>query len=398
MRHHDERYLDAIDRALDGEVVDGIEAGTHQTIDRLRVLATVNVERIAWRNGMRTTPWMSAAGATRGTRRSTRIREPRFSLVASFAIVLAIVFLASFVIVRSDNSHENHPNIAAVSSPSALSMQCDIDERNEPYPSTYVAGSVITAERYRRSPWTTGELFNIDVVDQSALPQGEQVNESTYNGVFEAIVARMACRNAGLSPWNDYVLLDPANTWPEIPIVPNVPELPGTLAWFGEREVPNVLQMDDLGDGNVGVMFAGDFFDYQIGQYDVYRQIDGVWSLVDSAFYADDGTIDNMGFADIPTTGQYVMWDIYLSPNVVYMAANQPGTLTIVNSASESYIFRIPELDVWLYLESGDSTTVEINAQPGAYAVEMLQPGVTTPKSSRQLRLMPPERPATPVS
>jgi hypothetical protein len=57
---------------------------------------------------------------------------------------------------------------------------------------------------------------------------------------------------------------------------------------------------------------------------------------------------DSGRIAEVLTTGQFTMWDIYLAPNAVYMQSNQPTTLMVVNNASESYIVQIPELDVWV--------------------------------------------------
>jgi hypothetical protein len=402
MQHHDERYVDAIDRALDGEASGGvIESGMQRAIDRLRILAATSSTNFDWRPDMEASRTLTARVAREDVfapQRASLSSASRRSLAASLSIILAIVILASLIISSDDDGGESKTGIAAVSSPSALSMDCVDDVRNEPFPPSFVPGSVITAARYRRAAWTASQSMNIDLVKQSQLPQGTQVDQQTYNDVLRAVTERMACRNAGLSPWNDYVMMDPANTWPNVPIISSTPTLPGTLAWFGKSEVPGILRMDDLGDGNIGVMFASDFFDYRVGQYDVYRQIGSNWVLVDSSFYAADETVDNLGVAEVPTTGQFVMWNIYLSPNVVYMQSDQPSTLTVINNASESYIFRIPELDVWVYLESGHSETVTIDAGPGTYPVEMVQPGTTTPKSTRQLRLTPQEPAATPVS
>jgi hypothetical protein len=399
MQHHDERYLDAIDRALDSEASEGvIERGTLQAIDRLRVLAAVGTPRQDWEFQMDANRALSATSPEPRTRRFSLSTEPRRSLAASVSIVIAIVLLASFVIISGNGRDENSPLIAVESSPSALTLECIQDSRNEPFPPTLVSGSVITAQRHRGAAWVARQPVNIDVVKQSELPQGTVVDHATYAAVFDAVAKRMACRNAGFANWNDFVMMDPGNAWPKSLVIPSTPTLPGTLAWFGAREVPNILRMDDLGDGNVGVMLQTDFFDYQLSQYDVYRQIDGNWSLVDSALYAADGAVDSMGVAEVPTSGQFTIWDIYLAPNIVYLQANHPDTIEVINNASESYILSIPELDVWIYLESGDTQEIDIDADPGVYAVEMLQPGVTTPKSTRQLRVVSEESAATPVS
>jgi hypothetical protein len=300
------------------------------------------------------------------------------------------VVIAAIVIAGGDAANDKVAGVAAVASPSTDPNSCIQDPRNQPYPPTYEAGSVITAERYRRT--ISVQPVNVDVVKRSELPTGNQAGQGIYDQVFRAISERMACRNAGAFNWNDFVMTEPGNPLPPFALAMSTPgNLPGTIAPLGIADVPAVLRMDDLGAGNIGVMFSDNFFGNWFGQYDVYRQVNGQWSLVDSVFYSADDLIDSTGPAQIPVHSEMVMWDIYLTPNILFLQSNETVSVTVRNLASESYILRIPELDVWVYMESGNTADLELEADPGTYQIEMVQPGVTDPVCYRQLRLAPQE-------
>jgi hypothetical protein len=401
MPRQDNRYLDAIDRALDGEgAIDELDSATRTSVNKLRSMASATPMSSGWRTAMETSQTPGIVFIPEDSYRTPRLARranARTSFAASAAILLAIVVIAAVVIAGGNSPNGNVAGVAAVASPSTDPSSCIQEPRNQPYPPTYDAGSVITAERYRRT--ASVAPVNIDVVKQSELPTGDQVDDVTYNQVFQAISERMACRNAGAFNWNDLVLAESANPAPPFVMAKGVEgSLPGTIAWRGASPVPSILRMDDLGDGNIGVMFSTNFFDHWLGQYDVYRAINGQWALVDTTFYNPDSLVDSTGPADIPVHGEMVMWDIYLTPNILFLQSNETVRITVRNLASESYILRIPELDVWVYVESGATADVELKADPGVYQIEMVQPGVTDPVCYRQLRLAPQEHPAIPVS
>ncbi len=397
MPHPDERYLDALDRVLDGdEADDGLDPATRETIQQLRLLA-----RSASPQPVRLAPVGSglvARAAIMDDPRSTARSYPRWSLASAAAIMLVIALLAAFL-SGGWNSRSRTSEMAASQTFVEPPENCVEADRNKPYPSSYEAGSAIPGPRLRRAT-TSVPMYNIDVMKMSQLPEGGEVSRDEIIALTAAITERVACRNAGALGWTnltDEVALSGLSTGGSS-FFPNEPVRLDYRRYIPSTYVPNALDYRALAPGLVGVSLQVDIAGYGTGEFDVFKESNGVWTLVDSVYTGTDAWVDGLSPANIPVEREILLLDDRISPNTTFLRADTEVTIRVTNRGGQTRALSIGPFGNTGNLSPGESTYITFVAHAGQYDIALTDPETNTPIVFRILIVKPQESIATPVS
>lgn len=405
MRPQDERYLNAVDHALDGQDMSGdLEIGTAAVIDKLRYMVVASTSGTRWRPDMSTSrehaviespsPW------TKLSRPARRGYAP-VPYLATVAVLFLIAALTAFVARNSDPGQDSLGNFALAPATPAVPRYADdcVDSpQNQPFPPGYAAGSIITAPRSIRAA-PNAPIYNISVVDNADLPSGNPIEQSTYPDVVQTVSERFVCRSALENGWEQAM----------------IPVVDGNSMWRGwlwdtepvtldvhvvlfPMPSPAIASVEDLGNGYIGVLLSTDSYGFGVAEYDVFSTSDGDLTLVDSAFAASANWIDTTQPARIPTENTLQLWDTYLSPNLVALQADAPTELEVQNLGGESRVITIPALGISLNLAPGETSKVSVDAPAGRYDIKMFPVSSDSPIVVRTLLLLAPDLVATPVS
>lgn len=400
MPHQDEQYLDALDRALEGDpIATTLDRGIAETIERLRVMSNVRaslpprpVNREVKSNVGR--PAMAIIDDPMNTSRP----YPRWSLVSAASLIVVISLLAVFLSQGRGNDSQQ-PELAASHSVTSPSLSCVEADRNKPFPSEYLAGSVIAGTRVKRAA-TYAPMYDLDVLGMSSLPRGGDVPAAEQAAIREAITERVECRNAGKLGWDEVIER----------LILSEYAAGGMFIYGGEPlrldlqastpliYVPNVLDFRALAPGLIGVSLQVDVAGYGVGEFDVFRQIAGEWTLIDSVYTGLDGWVDTTSPANIPAEQEIQLWDDHVTPRVVFVRADTNVTIRVTNRGGMTHSLTIDSLGEVQRLQPGESTIIEFIAKPGQYEITLLGPDSDQPIVIRMLVALPQDFPATPVS
>lgn len=377
MQPQDERYLDAIDRAIDGTSVgSSIPGKTLETIAQLRAMAG----RVELTNGK------AAIGRSQSVAAKKRAYRWQFESVRTSRrlpalVTAALAILLVAVLARDWKDEDGSLPSLAVSSwatPQFPQSGCATGQSGAPYPTLLgLPGQPLRTKSYWIPAPAVPDVA-VQVMKRSDLEiKGDAVQHETYIDVLAIVQARIDCMRAGGADWKDAQIgsvLD-ASTQESAELVLRTASI-------------SILSMREIDEQLIAVLLSTDLYGAGLLEYDLFYVENGGARLIDFTLVGDDAIIDNALEQPIPAAASIEL--PHLLSSQITLAADSTVSLRITNSSEMALVFRATALDLWDYLEPGESTTLSFSGPPGAYVIELVVPGVQTFSVESTLTLVAP--------
>jgi len=289
-------------------------------------------------------------------------------------------------------------------SPAAADRGCTVEPRTESIrdrlgtPAAF-AGSPAASVEF--GPEVTPNPYGILEVPEAELPTGEPAPAEAVAGIEATILEVAACADA---PERQEALYSDdyfrqSTTRDEDGSIA-FPPLPRKVS---EARTVEIRDARLLPNGRVGAIVEGPTFN---PTFVVFVEQDGRWLIDESIVITPDwflegeappganvgvgvsascgatGSAADIGFSTITLEGQRIVnaaivasSDDGFVPGELEMSANDPLYLTLLNCADGPVGFVIDELAIFLTLDTGETTSISIDPEPGSYTYYSDLPG-----------------------